>query len=148
MLLGLSRCGTIVGGSKYYARVIVPNRPNATIKHEGLVKGSGTAVLQVKRSKANALSITVKEEGFDEQEFLFTQRTFRGWAFLGTIVGWTGTASGIPLPWGIVVDLSTGSLWKPNLQEKGVSKMDYKNYIYTLDYNPKPSTVAVSNNNH
>ena len=146
ILLGLSRCGTIVGGSAYYARVIVPNHPNAVIKYEGLAQGSGTAIVKVKRSKANSLSLSVKEEGYDEQVFPFKQRTFRGWAFIGTIVTWTGMVSGIPLPWGLVVDLSDGSLWKPNLLEKGVAKMDHKNYIYTLDYTPKPSTVVVSNN--
>ena len=143
MLLGLSSCGTIVGGSKYIARVIIPNRPNASITYQGVVLGSGTAVMKVPRSKANAFSVSVKEEGYNEQVFNFTQRTFRGWAFFGTIVGWTGLAGGIPLPWGVVVDLSTGSLWKPDISEKGVSKMDHKNYIYSLDYKAEKSSVVV-----
>lgn len=144
ILLGQSSCATIVGGSKYYARVVVPNRPNAMIKYEGISVGSGTAVFPVKRSSANALSITVKEDGYDEQVFKFTQRTFRGWAFVGTIVTWTGLAGGVPLPWGMVVDLADGSLWKPSIAEKGVDKMDLKNYIYTLEYTAPKSLVVVS----
>ena len=144
VLLGLSSCATIVGGSKYYARVIVPNRPNATIKYQGIVQGSGTAILKVNRSQANGLLLSVKEDGYDEQVFRFTQRTFRGWAFFGTIVLWTGlTPGGIPLPWGMVLDGIDGSLWKPSIGEKGISKMDHKNYIYTLDYKAEKSIVAV-----
>lgn len=143
ILLGLSSCATIVGGSKYIARVIVANRPNASITYQGVAMGSGTAVMKVPRSKANTFSVSVKEEGYNEQIFNFTQRTFRGWAFFGTIVGWTGVAGGIPLPWGVVVDLSDGSLWKPSILEKGVSKMDYKNYVYSLNYKAEKSTVIV-----
>ncbi len=142
-LLGLTSCATIVGGSRYIARVIVPNRPNATIKYQGIILGSGTATMKVHRSKANAFSVSVKEDGYNEQTFNFSQRTFRGWAFFGTIVVWTGAAGSIPLPWGAVVDLSTGALWKPNINEKGVSKMDHKNYIYSLDYKAEKSNVVV-----
>jgi hypothetical protein len=42
--------------------------------------------------------------------------------------------NGIPLPWGIVVDFATGALWKPNVGEKGVTKVDFKNYNYEVKY--------------
>jgi hypothetical protein len=130
----LSSCATIIGGSKYYAHVKLPDHPLAKISYKGEFQGTGQAMIKVKRSEADKLSIVVKEEGLNEQTFNFTSRSFRGWAFVGTIVGWTGLIGGIPLPWGVAVDLSTGALYKPNTKEKGVSKMDYKNYNYVLDY--------------
>jgi len=39
----------------------------------------------------------------------------KGGTFVGTILGWTGLVNGIPIPWGLGVDLATGALWKPNV---------------------------------
>jgi hypothetical protein len=130
----LTSCATIVGGNKYWAHVEVSNHPSANITCNGEVKGKGTAVFKVKRTQAKRLSIMVKEEGCDEQTFSFTRNTFRGWAFAGTIVTWTGLISGIYVPWGVIVDLANGALVKPNVNEKGVSKIDYKNFKYVLEY--------------
>ena len=132
--LFFTSCATICGGSKYYAHVIVEDRPQAKIVYEGDTKGTGVANFKVKRKDANKFSFTVKEEGCDEQKFDFESRTFRGWAFAGTILGWTGTLNGIPLPWGVALDLITGAIWKPNVREKGVSKIDYKNFKYVVQY--------------
>ena len=130
----ISSCATIIGGSKYYAHVKVSDHPNAKISYNGVYQGAGQATILVKRNDADNLSLVVKEEGLDEQTFNYTQNSFRGWAFVGTVLGWTGLYNGIPLPWGIVVDFATGSLVKPNTNEKGITKMNYKNYIYNLDY--------------
>jgi len=130
----LTSCATIVGGNKYWAHVEVPNHPNASIKYNNDVKGKGSATFKVKRTQANKLSIGVKDEGLEEQTFNFQKNTVRGWALLGTVVTWTGLYGGIPLPWGLVIDLANGALVKPNITEKGVSKIDYKNFKYTLDY--------------
>lgn len=130
----LSSCATIIGGSKYYAHIVVVDRPTAKIVYQGEVKGTGNATIKVKRTEANKFYFTVKEEGCNEQQYNYTSRTFRGWAFVGTIVGWTGLIQGIPLPWGVVTDLATGAVWKPNVMEKGVSKEDYKNFKYQVNY--------------
>jgi hypothetical protein len=130
----ITSCATIIGGSKYVAHVKVPDHPYAKIMYQGQYQGDGNATFLVKRSEANRFSITIKEENCEEQTFNYTQRSFRGWAFVGTIVTWTGVINGIPLPWGIVVDLATGALWKPNIYEKGVRKIDMKNYSYTIEY--------------
>ncbi len=129
-----SSCATIIGGSKYYAHVKVKNHPNANIEYKEAYQGSGNAVIKVKRAEANRFSITIKEDGCEEQTVNFTQRSFRGWAFAGTILGWTGLYNGIPLPWGIAVDAATGALWKPNEYEVGVNKIDYKHYNYIINY--------------
>lgn len=70
----------------------------------------------------------------------FTSKSFRGWEFVGTVLGWTGIVPGtyILLPWGIAVDACTGALWKPNVNEKGVSKIDYDTFLYTINYKAVP----------
>jgi len=130
----LTSCATIIGGSKYYAHVKVDDYPNAKIEYKGTYQGAGNAVIKTKRAEANKFSVTIKEDDCETQTINYTQRIFRGWAFAGTIVGWTGIISGIPLPWGVAVDLSTGALWKPDITEKGVTKTDYKRYNYIIDY--------------
>ena len=100
---------------------------------------------KVKRKDANKLSITVKEDGGQEQVFEYKSREFREWAFAGTVLSWTGFIGAVPVPWGIIMDLSTGSLWKPDVNEKGIIKEDYKNFNYHLELtNP---TKAIQNNN-
>jgi len=130
----LTSCATIIGGSKYNAHIVVADRPNAKIVYQGEVRGTGNATIKVKRNEANKFSFIVKEDGCNEQKYDYTSRTFRGWAFVGTIVGWTGVLNGIPLPWGVVTDLATGAVWKPNSMEKGVSQEDYKNFKYLVNY--------------
>ena len=76
----------------------------------------------------------MKEDSCQEQTFDYVSKTFRGWALAGTIVTFTGTAGGVPLPWGVALDLITGALWKPNVMERGVTKDDYKNFNYLVKY--------------
>jgi len=130
----LTSCATIMGGSKYYAHIKVEDHQNAKIEYKGTYQGVGNVVIKTKRAEADNFSVTIKEDNCETQTINFIQRVFRGWAFAGTIVGWTGLYNGIPLPWGVVVDLATGALWKPDINEKGVIKMDYKHYNYLIDY--------------
>ena len=129
-----SSCATIVGGSKYHASVLVRDHPNAKISYQGLQRGFGTAIFNVNRNQADKFSFTVKDGDCAEQQFDFRSRTFRGWAFLGTLVTWTGVIGGVYIPWGATIDLIDGALWKPNAKEPGVIKLDYKNYTYPVNY--------------
>lgn len=130
----LSSCGTIVGGSKYNAHVVVANNPNAKIYYKNELQGTGTATIKVKRNDANKFAIVLKDNNCQDETKEFNSSVIRGWAVAGTILGWTGLVGGIPLPWGLAVDLATGALLKPNVAEKGVTKEDYKNFKYTLNY--------------
>ena len=146
IVFSFSSCATIIGGAKYNAKVQVPNHPDATISVNGEYKGQGEANFLVKRRDANKLDITVQEENCEPETTHFSKRAFRGWAFVGTLVGWTGiTPNYIPLPWGVVVDACTGAWWKPDVTEKGVSKIDYDNFLYTITYKavPKKETVIM-----
>ena len=137
LVLGLfSGCATIVGGSKYHAKVQVQGHPEAKIKYNGSFKGKGEANFKAKRNEADDFTLTIKEDNCKSKVRRFNQRSFRGWAFFGTLVGWTGFIPGsyIPLPTGFIVDLATGALWKPDISEKGVSKQDYDNYVYRVNY--------------
>lgn len=138
-------CGAIIGGSNYYAHVSVDNKPSARIYHKNELKGTGTAVLKLKRKDADKLSFTVKDDAGREQTFKYHSRTFRGWTFTGTVLGFTGLISGIPIPWGVGVDLAAGTLWKPNVNEIGIVKKDYKNYEYHLDFS-NPNKVPETPN--
>ncbi len=134
----MTSCATIIGGSKYWAKVQVPDHPNAKIEYHGNYQGTGEASFTAKRSEANQFSVTIKEEGCETETKNFTNRSFRGWAFFGTVVGWTGlTINGgpwLPIPFGVIVDGPTGAWWKPDINEKGVSKQDYKHFNYQIDY--------------
>ncbi|CAN5473088.1 hypothetical protein BH23BAC1_BH23BAC1_20710 [soil metagenome] len=67
---------------------------------------------------ANKFSLLLKEDGWQEQIINYTSRTFRGGAFVGTLITWTGLIGGVPIPWGVFVDFTTGALYKPNIFEK------------------------------
>jgi len=134
----LSSCGVIIGGSKYRAHVTVENHPNAVISYEGNNKGMGQAQFLAPRKYADSFSILVNEQGCDEQRFDFSERSYRGWTLAGTLVTWTGVIAGVPVPWGLIVDGTSGSFWKPSIHEEGVSKIDYKNYHYSLNYTGCP----------
>jgi len=133
-----SSCATIAGGSQYWAKVQVNGHPNAKIEYEGIYEGTGDASFKVKRSEADQLTIKITEDGCETETKKFTQRTFRGWAFVGTIITWTGLSINggpwIPIPFGVIVDGATGAWWKPEINEKGVSKQDYKHFMYQIDY--------------
>lgn len=137
----MGSCATIIGGSRINAHISV-DRPNAKIIYDGEVQGTGKAIVTIKRSEINRFKFSVKEEGCEEQKYEFQSRTFRGWAFVGTIATWTGMIGGVPLPWGVGVDLATGALWKPNVWEDGVSKIDYKNYEYEVKYTNCTSNIS------
>ncbi|HTN16919.1 MAG TPA: hypothetical protein VL092_04500 [Chitinophagaceae bacterium] len=139
--LSFTHCATICGGSKYYAHVVVNDKPNAKIMYEGYLEGTGKAVISVKRADAKRFAFTVQQEGCSEQRYQFKSRTFRGWALGGTIITWS--YFGIPV--GVVVDLATGALWKPNVYERGIKKLDFKNFKYTVDYTASCTAPAKTN---
>ncbi len=138
LTISFTSCSTIIGGSKYNAKVLVIDHPQAKIEYNGEYQGTGVANFKVKRKDANKFSVTIKEEGCESETINFTQRTFRGWAFFGTLIGWTGlTINGgpwLPIPFGVIVDGAAGSWWKPDVNEKGIKKIDYKNFNYNIEY--------------
>lgn len=134
-----SGCAVIAGGSNYYAHVVVDEHPDAAIKYKGLTKGYGNTTIKIPRKEANQLVFTISEPGCPTIQREFTERIFRGWSFVGTLVTWTGLSINggpwLPIPFGVLVDGPTGAWWKPDENEKGITKTDYKNYNYNIIYN-------------
>lgn len=141
-VLLLSSCATIIGGSKYNAKVHVPKHSDATIFFNGEEVGKGEASLKVKRKDAGNLSFTISKDGCDPETKTFNKRKFRGWAFTGSLISFTGLVGPIPLPWGVAVDGATGAWWKPDISEIGVTKQDYNHYIYTLNFSNCSNNVS------
>ena len=127
-----SSCATIVGGTYYTANVVVKDHSDALITYNGIQKGQGIAQIKIPRVKSNSVSFVVSKTGCKEQSFSYTGRVIRGWAVLGTLVTWTGYP--LPIPYGLVVDLTTGAVFKPDVKENGIIKNDYKSYNYILNY--------------
>ncbi len=118
--------------------MVVDGHPNAAIHYNGMNKGYGNASFKVPRKEANQFTIKISEEGCPSAERKYTERVFRGWAFVGTVVTWTGISINggpwLPIPFGVIVDGATGAWWKPDVNENGIYKTDYKNYNYNINY--------------
>lgn len=127
----ISSCATTVGGSYYFANVQVKGKPLTKIYYKNALKGTGTAMLKIKRSEANNFAVTLKEDSCQDQTFNYTSRTFRGYAFTAT--AFTGV--------GALTDLLSGSVWKPDVSEKGISQENYKIFSYAIDFTGCNSTA-------
>jgi len=141
-----SSCATIFGGAKYNAHVIVNGSPGAKITYNNRYIGYGTASFKVNRKDANKVTIAVQENGCEEQIFHYTNRGFRGWPFFSSLILWTSFYPGtnIILPWGVALDFVTGAVWKPDVMEQGVMKMDYKNFQYIINYIPECDRTEIA----
>lgn len=129
----LSSCASIIGSSKYTAHIRVVDNPNAQIFVSDVYAGRGQGIVKMSRKNANNVVISLKADGCETKHIPFKGRKFRGWAFASSLVFFTGIG-GVPIPYGVIIDLASGSLYKPDEHEPGVSKMDYKTYIYTVNY--------------
>lgn len=134
-----SSCATLLGGSHYVAKVVVPGHPDALITANGDVKGRGEVSFDVKRRDADKLSVLVEEPGCEPELYSFYSKVFRGWTFAGSLfLLTTVTTAGVPLPIGVAVDGIAGAWWKPDIEERYVSRQGYDHYIYTLPYRAVP----------
>jgi len=133
LITSFSSCATIFGGSRYVAKVHVPEHPDAKIEYEGRYIGTGEATVKVKRKNANNFKVNISKEGCRDETKRFYERSFRGWAFVGSLVTFT-TFTPLPIPWGVALDAALGAWWKPDVEEKGVLKQDINNYYYRIDY--------------
>ena len=153
-----SSCATIFGGRKYNA-IIKTNRPNATIIVNNQFAGKGHGVVAVPRKDANKLNILLKEKGCNDTVFRFKSRKVRGFALAGAIAPWgylfattISNNSSVsvyemnPSTFSLIttylfiysvvpsiVDFANFStMYKPDIKEAGVYKINYKNYEYRL----------------
>ncbi len=132
-VLFFSSCASIIGGADYRANIEVDDE-KAKIYYNGTFVGTGSGTVMVKRKNANKFTFTINKEGCETKRYSYYTRTFRGWAFVGSLFGWTFVINQIYLPIGIAVDLLNGAYWKPNLMERGITKINYKTYKYNVKY--------------
>ena len=112
------------------------------IIYKGQVAGIGSAMIKVRRAEANNFTFLLREDSCDDRVYNFTSRKFRGWAFVGTVLLWTGMIEGIPVPWGVALDLSTGAIWKPDVKEPGVTQESIKTFKYQVYYDNCKTQIA------
>ena len=126
-------CATLVGGAKYNARVQVPNHPDAKITVNGQYLGNGQVTASLNRSDCNQVNITVQEGDDEPQTVLFSGRKFR----TGTLIA----DFFLPIPPGtFILDAITGAWWRPDDGDSRITRIDVKNYLYTITYTPKTKT--------
>lgn len=133
-LISLSSCATIFGGSSYLAEITVKDHPKMKISYKGKEIGKGHAFIHIRRKNADKIAFTLSEKGYENSTVYFNRRSFRGAALVGSLLT-PAYLYIIPIP--VIVDVSTGALWKPNLFERGVSKVNYNHYRYLLEYTGK-----------
>ena len=139
MLLSATSCGTLIGGARYNAHVSVVDHPDASIYYLGEKKGVGSTTFLVKRHQANKLKITIREDGCPDYTHMFDSKVVR----LGPVIGSASellqiiaASSGavIVIPLGTIIDLASGGYFKPNEMHPDITKIDYDNFQYKLDY--------------
>ncbi len=133
LLIFASSCATIVGGSKYYANITVDDHSDAYIYYNEAIAGKGYASIKIPRNEIDELVFTVKKEGCDDQNFAYVSKRVRGWALANSILFFTSAAP-FPIPYGALIDFAFGSIYKPDIRERGIIKNDFRHYNYILDY--------------
>lgn len=131
IICAMNSCATLIGGSSYTAKVVAVDHPNATISVNGETKGVGEVTFRWKRSQADNLAVVLKEEGCDEQITRFNTKSFRVLPLIGNIL----IVGGIP---GIIIDFATQSVWQPDTNERGVSKINVNTFLYEIIYDKCP----------
>ena len=131
-IISLSSCATMFGGTSYNAQIVVKDNPKARIYYNGQHIGTGKAITRIPRNLANQLYFEIEEDGYLRETKRFVMRVMRGWAVAGSVITWGYL--------GIIVDGSTGALWKPSTKERGVVKTNFTNYNYVLEYNRVPDS--------
>jgi hypothetical protein len=82
------------------------------------------------------VKLIINEIGCQPYTHKYSSKTPRLGPILGTASEITQMilAQQIGIPLGSLIDLATGGYWKPNVKEPGLSKIDYDNFLYELDY--------------
>jgi hypothetical protein len=123
-----SSCGVIFGGSKYQAIIHATDHPNADIYVNGRKVGQGKVKTLYKRNRP--LTVELRQAGCDPQTMTFENK-FRTGNFILSFLSW-----GLV---GLVVDLATGSCYKPDHKnDPSIKKLDYDYYRFNVDYSGCP----------
>jgi hypothetical protein len=124
VMVSLSSCCTIFGGSRYNATITAKDHPKATIFVNGEKAGVGMVTGTYFRKQT--LQVELRQEDCDPKRESFLPSFRAGTLALSFIT--TGII-------GLGIDLGVGSCYKPPYNyNKHVKKIDMKNYEYTIEY--------------
>ena len=122
MSILLNSCGVMFGGSKYEGTIIAKDHPNAEIYANGKKLGNGQATALFPREKE--LTVELKEPGCETKTQTF-KTSFRTGNFILSVLSW-----GLI---GLIVDLGTGSSYKPDRKNPAIEKKSTKEFTFTVD---------------
>lgn len=141
ILILFSGCCTIIGGAKYQAHITAVGHPSAKIYLNGVMVGSGSAVVKVKRNMADQLNIRIKDDDCDYYEQTFTKKAIRPFfTFVAISDGVEFIAAALLkgvfyIPIFTIIDGFVESYYKPDAErDLRIAKIDYDNYRYDLSY--------------
>ena len=103
MLLSLSSCATILGGSKKGVRV-TGNPPNAKVYYNGNYVGEAPINVKVpKNAQQGNSKITIKADNYKSQDVNLTRKWSLGYSALDILFGF------VPF----IIDAATGNIYQP-----------------------------------
>lgn len=151
ILMLFSGCCTIIGGAKYQAHITAVGHPNATIYLNGVIVGTGNAIVKVKRNMADQLNITIKDDDCDYYEQTFTKKAIRPFfTFVAISDGVELIAAALLrgvlyIPIFTIIDGLVESYYKPDAEKDlRITKIDYDNFRYYIEYpNCKETEIIV-----
>ncbi|CAM3451615.1 PEGA domain-containing protein [Flavobacterium longum] len=122
MAVTFSSCGVMFGGSRYEAKIVAKDRPNADIYVNGEKIGRGTATGIYHRNQP--LKVELKEDGCETTAKTY-DKSFRTGNFILSVISW-----GLL---GIIVDLATGASYKPDHRhDPSIKKVSDKTYQFEV----------------
>ena len=122
MAVTFSSCGVMFGGSRYEAKIVAKDRPNADIYVNGEKVGRGTATALYQRNQP--LKVELREEGCETTTKTYN-KSFRTGNFILSVISW-----GLL---GIIVDLATGASYKPDHRhDSSIKKVSDKTYEFEV----------------
>jgi len=122
--ISLTSCGVMFGGSKYNAKIVAKNLPNAEIYVNGDKAGNGIVTNSYYRNRP--LEVEIRQEGCEDYKKTY-HKTFRTGNFILSTISW-----GII---GIGVDLGTGASYKPDPKgESSITKLSDKDFHFNVQH--------------
>lgn len=121
LILSLSSCATMFGGSKYIAQ-IQPSDPSSEVFIGG--ESFGTGNVEVLRKRNKPLEVELRSPDGKTSRKIFENEVRIGTGIL-SFLSW-GFA-------GPLLDLGTGAIYRPDIEPKSVSRLSTKKYLFEVE---------------
>lgn len=135
LLLVMSSCATMFGGSKYVAQ-IQPSSPDSEVFIND--ESYGTGDIEVKRKRNKELEVKLVSPQGESVTKTYEKEVRVGTGIL-SFLSW-GFA-------GPLLDLGTGAIFRPDTDSRDVTRVSTKKYRFNVTSPPPPVAAPVKNNN-